>query len=56
LATEKNVDSKAEEMTNDKDEEATRPFTKYDYEVFVRTFFDAIHAIQKDKEKGVKGK
>ncbi|EWZ30374.1 hypothetical protein FOZG_15861 [Fusarium oxysporum Fo47] len=56
LATEKNVDSKAEEMTNDKDEEATRPFTKYDYDVFVKTLFAAVHAIQKDEEKVVKGK
>ncbi|KAL5593115.1 hypothetical protein FOBRF1_012217 [Fusarium oxysporum] len=56
LATEKHIDSKAEEMTKDKDEEATRPFAKYDYEVFVRAFFDAIHAIQKDEEKVVKGK
>ncbi|KAH7203413.1 hypothetical protein BKA60DRAFT_600489 [Fusarium oxysporum] len=53
LATEKHVDSKAEEMTNDKDEEATRPFTKYDYNVFVKTLFAAVHAIQKDEEKVV---
>jgi hypothetical protein len=51
LATEKHIDSMAEEMTNDKDEEATRPLTKYDYEVFLRTFFAAINAIQKDEVK-----
>ncbi|KAL7759144.1 hypothetical protein ACKLNR_011571 [Fusarium oxysporum f. sp. zingiberi] len=55
LATEKHVDSKAEEMINDKDEEATRPFTKYDYDVFVKTLFAAVHAIQKDEEKVAKG-
>ncbi|KAF5704136.1 hypothetical protein FMUND_12678 [Fusarium mundagurra] len=55
LATEKHVDSMAEKITNDKDEEATRPLTKYDYEVFLRTFFAAINAIQKDEEKAVKG-
>ncbi|RBQ78842.1 hypothetical protein FVER14953_13529 [Fusarium verticillioides] len=49
LATEKHVDSMAEEMTNDKDEEATRPLTKYDYEVFERTFFAAINAIKNDE-------
>ncbi|KAF5591857.1 hypothetical protein FPCIR_5925 [Fusarium pseudocircinatum] len=51
LATEKHVDSMAEEITNDKDEEATRPLTKYDYEVFLRTFFAAINAIQKGEVK-----
>ncbi|KAH7232327.1 uncharacterized protein BKA55DRAFT_523544 [Fusarium redolens] len=56
LATEKQVDSKAKEMTEYKDEEATRPFTKYDYDVFVRTLFDVIHALRKDEEKVVKGK
>ncbi|KLO88599.1 uncharacterized protein FFB20_05406 [Fusarium fujikuroi] len=55
LATEKHVDTMAEKMTKDKDEEATRPFTKYDYEVFVRTLFAAVNAIFKDEEKGVKG-
>ncbi|KAM5521429.1 hypothetical protein FOXYSP1_15320 [Fusarium oxysporum f. sp. phaseoli] len=52
---EKHVDSKAEEMTNDKDEEATRPFTKYDYDVFVKALFAAVDSIQKDEEKVVKG-
>ncbi|PNP53554.1 hypothetical protein FNYG_15731 [Fusarium nygamai] len=51
LATEKHVDRMAEEITKDKDEEATRPLTKYDYEVFLRTFFAAINAIQKDEVK-----
>jgi hypothetical protein len=51
LATEEHVASKAQEMTKDKDEEATRPFTKYDYDVFVRTLFDVIHTLQKDEEK-----
>ncbi|KAF4444318.1 hypothetical protein FACUT_761 [Fusarium acutatum] len=55
LATEKHLDSKAKEMTEDKDGEATRPFTRFDYEVFVRTFFAAVHAIQKDEAKVVKG-
>ncbi|KAF5971647.1 hypothetical protein FBULB1_9124 [Fusarium bulbicola] len=55
LATEKHLDSKAKEMTEDKDEEATKPFTKYDYEVFLRTFFSAVNAIQKDEEKVMKG-
>ncbi|KAF5553525.1 hypothetical protein FPHYL_8704 [Fusarium phyllophilum] len=39
LATEKHLDSKAKEMTEDKDEEATKAFTRFDYEVFLRTFF-----------------
>ncbi|KAG5793605.1 hypothetical protein H9Q69_007340 [Fusarium xylarioides] len=56
LATEKHIDSMAEKITNDKDEEATRPLTKYDYEVFIRTLFAAVNAIQKDEEKEVKMK
>ncbi|KAI1055475.1 hypothetical protein LB506_011496 [Fusarium annulatum] len=55
LATEKHVDTMAEKMTKNKDEEATRPFTRYDYEVFVRTLFAAVNAILKDEEKGAKG-
>ncbi|KAF5648614.1 hypothetical protein F52700_930 [Fusarium sp. NRRL 52700] len=54
LATEKHLDKMARDMTEDKDEEAARPFTRFDYEVFVRTLLAAVYAIQKDEMKVVK--